>query len=268
MSTVMPNSAALPTTIDEVIAAFDALIAGDIQRRSRLGYFAALYRGVTIRVKEDIAAGRFDNGPRMERLDVTFANRYLTALEQFRLGEAPSRCWGVAFDAAMRWWPLILQQLLLGMNAHINFDLGIAAATICPGDELPALRRDFDEINAILASLVNQVIGEINEVSPGIKLLDRIDPSADDANINFSMTRARACAWDFASTLAPLAPAAWGPVLDLHDRAITDLGRLIFHPPGILFNLGLLLIRLRESSDVPSVIAVLDRTASRSPVRT
>jgi hypothetical protein len=268
MSTDMRNSIALPTTIDGVIAAFDALIAGDIQQRSRLGYFAALYHGVTISVKEAIAAGRFDDGPRMERLDVTFANRYLTALGQFRRGEAPSRCWSVAFDAAMRWRPLILQQLLLGMNAHINFDLGIAAATTCPGDELPGLRHDFDEINTILASLVNQVIDEINEVSPKIKLLDRIDPSADDAIINFSMTRARDCAWDFASALAPLAPAAWGPVLDLHDRATTDLGRLIFHPLGILFNLGLLLIRLRESSDVPRVIAVLDRTASRPPVRT
>jgi hypothetical protein len=262
MSAGMMDPQALPTTIDAVIAAFDALIAGDIRARSRLGYFAALYRGVTIQVKAGIASGRFDDGPRMERLDVTFANRYLTALEQFRLGEPPSRCWSVAFDSAMRWRPLILQQLLLGTNAHVNFDLGIAAATVCPGDELPPLRHDFDAINAILAGMVNQVIDEINEVSPWIKFLDQIDPSADDAIINFSMERARTCAWDFASTLAPLAPHDWGPELDARDRATADLGRLIAHPPGILFNLGLLLIRLRESSNVPKVIAVLEQTGS------
>jgi hypothetical protein len=48
MSTGTLDSIALPTTIDGVIAAFDALIAGNTQERSRLGYFAALYRGVTI----------------------------------------------------------------------------------------------------------------------------------------------------------------------------------------------------------------------------
>lgn len=260
MAARMMNSVALPATIDEVLAAFDVLIAGDVRDKSRLGYFAALYRTVTIKVKEGIAGGRFDDGPRMERLDVTFANRYLAALEQFHRGEPPSRCWGVAFDAAVRWRPLILQQLLVGMNAHINFDLAIAAAEVCPGDQLPSLKHDFNEINAILAGLVNQVIDEINEVSPWIKFLDQIDRSADDAIINFSMSRARDSAWEFASKLARLAPDEWEPLLNLRDRAIADLGRLISRPLGVLFNLKLLLIRLHESSDVPRVIAVLNQT--------
>ena len=53
-------------------------------------------------------------------------------------------------------------------------------------------------------------------------------------------------------------------MLDLQDRAIGDLGHLIFHHPlGILFNIGLcVLIRLPEERRVPRVIAVLDRTAS------
>jgi hypothetical protein len=260
MGTGTMNDLTLPATIDEVIAAFDTLVARSVREESRLGYFAALYRKVTVKVKEGIAGSRFDDGPRMERFDVTFANRYLAALERFIRGEPTSRCWRVAFDAARHWRPLILQQLLLGMNAHINFDLGIAAATVCPGDQLPPLEHDFNEINVILAGLVNQVIDEINEVSPWIKFLDRIDPSADDAVINFSMGRARASAWDLATTLAPLAPDQWGPVLDLRDREVADLGGVVAHPLGILFNLDLLIIRLRESSDVPKVIKVLDQT--------
>jgi hypothetical protein len=239
------------------------LIAEDIRQKSRLGYFTALYRGVTTQVKEGIAQGRFDDGPRMERLDVTFANRYLAALDQFRHGDSPSRCWAVAFDASSNWRLLILQQLLLGMNAHINFDLGIAAATVCPGAQLASLQHDFDEINVILASLVNQVIGEINSVSPWIRFLDRIDPSADGAIINFSMKRARASAWGFASTLAALPPGEWASVLNDRDRVVADLGCLIAHPVGVIFNFELLLIRLNESSDVRKVIAVLDRTGSR-----
>ena len=126
--------AALATAIDQVIAQLGDVIDRSLRERSRLGFFAALYRKVTIKVKEGIAAGRFDDGPRMERLDVTFANRYLEALARFRNGQPPTPCWLLSFETAATWAPIILQHLLLGMNAHINFDLGIAAATTCPRD--------------------------------------------------------------------------------------------------------------------------------------
>ena len=77
----------LARDIDEVIAQLDDIIARSIRDGSRLGYFAALYRKVTAKVKEGIAQGRFEDGPRMERLDVTFANRYLEAMDQFRRGK-------------------------------------------------------------------------------------------------------------------------------------------------------------------------------------
>jgi hypothetical protein len=44
------------------------------------------------------------------------------------------------------------------MNAHINLDLGIAAAQVAPGPALPALHTDFLCINAILASVVATVV--------------------------------------------------------------------------------------------------------------
>ena len=121
------------TSIEEVIAQLGDVIDRSLRERSRLGFFAALYRKVTIKVKEGIAAGRFDDGSRM-------------------------------VEAAATWPPIILQHLLLGMNAHINFDLGIAAATTCPRDELPSLKHDFDEINVILAGLVGGVQSEIDRL--------------------------------------------------------------------------------------------------------
>src|SRR5215510_6312535 len=114
--------------IDEVIARLTDII--DISRREpgRLGYFAALYRNVTISVKNAILNGRFEDGERMEMLDVNFANRYLEAYELHSKGETPTASWQVSFEAAGHWRPLILQHLLLGINAHINLDLGIAVA--------------------------------------------------------------------------------------------------------------------------------------------
>jgi Family of unknown function (DUF5995) len=63
--------------IEEVITALGRIIDEAKGAQSRLGYFPALYRLVTIDVKKGIAAGRFQDGARMERLDVVFANRYL-----------------------------------------------------------------------------------------------------------------------------------------------------------------------------------------------
>ena len=123
-------------TIDEVIAQLDEVIDRARREGSRVGYFPALYRKVTVAVKEGIAAGRFEDGQRMERLDVVFANRYLEAMAAWRAGEPPTRSWQLSFEAAGRWWPIVLQHLLLGMNAHINLDLGVAAARTAPGAEL------------------------------------------------------------------------------------------------------------------------------------
>lgn len=111
------------------------LLSGRSTGESRLGYFAALYRRVTMAVKQGVADNIFQDGARMERLDVIFANRYLDALQEFRNGQPTTMSWRAAFQAAAHWYPLVLQQLLVGMNAHINLDLGVAAACCAPRDQ-------------------------------------------------------------------------------------------------------------------------------------
>jgi hypothetical protein len=246
----------IATTIDEVIEQLTDIIDRARREESRLGFFPALYRKVTIKVKEGIASGRFEDGPRMGRLDVIFANRYLDALARFRDGERPSECWLVAFQATSRWRLLFFQHLLLGVNAHINFDLGIAAAQTSPGEQLPSLEHDFDEINTILAGLVDQVQNEIDELSPWLGILDHIGGRTDEAIVKFSIDKARDAAWGVAQRLAPVSPDQWGPELDKLDGEVATLGRLVRNP-GWFLNLGLLAIRLRESNDVPRIIDVL-----------
>ncbi|MGH9566221.1 MAG: DUF5995 family protein, partial [Candidatus Angelobacter sp.] len=144
-------------TIDDVLRELDGIIEWSFDRRSRLGYFAALYRRVTLAVKEGILNGRFQDGVRMERLDIMFASRYLDALQQFRSGRSTTLSWRAAFQAASYWYPLVLQQLLLGMNAHINLDLGVAAACCAPGSQFSSLQADFNQINTLLAEQVGAV---------------------------------------------------------------------------------------------------------------
>jgi len=249
-----------PQTIDEVIVELDQIIVRARRERSRLGLFATLYRNVTIRVKEGIAAGAFEDGARMEKLDVTFANGYLSALDSFRNGRPLRKCWLVSFKMAAKWPPIILQHLLAGMNAHINFDLGIAAQAVAPGAELPSLEHDFNQINAILGAMVAKVRSDIEEVSPWIKLLDSIDPSAENQFINFSLDKARASAWLVANIVNSTPPAELARKLSILDDGVAMLGLLIGSPKEWIVSLGLHVIRLRESNDIPHIIDVLSQT--------
>ena len=52
-------------SIGEVLRALDGIVDRAIADESRLGYFAALYRGVTRAVKEGIESCRFEDGARM-----------------------------------------------------------------------------------------------------------------------------------------------------------------------------------------------------------
>jgi len=246
-------------TIDEVILTLDEIIARARRERSRLGFFATLYRNVTVRVKAGIAEGFFEDGPRVERLDVAFANRYLTALESFQRGQHPSLCWLVSFKAASSRRPLILQHLLLGINAHINFDLGIAAAEIAPGAQLPALKHDFEQINNILGGMLNKVRANVDELSPWIDFLDNFETQRQDKLINFSLTKARDSAWRVAERLAPLDAAGRAAELERLDRKVAALGWFVRRPGGLWLNFGLWLISLRESNDIPHIIDVLSQ---------
>src|SRR5271170_3212412 len=189
-------------TIDDVVSALDAIVQRSYDDQSRLGYFAAMYRRVTYAVRDGISAGSFDNGPLMEQLDVVFASRYLDALATFQTGGTASRSWMVAFHGCDDADLLILQQLLAGMNAHINLDLGVAAAQVSPGAQLPSLIADFDQINGVLASLVGIVAAEIADVSPLIGDLEKIGLRDETSVVNFDIVAARDAAWLTAVRLA------------------------------------------------------------------
>lgn len=242
-------------TVQDVLDVLDDVIDKACEQGNRLGYFAAMYRQVTAKVKEGIETGFFDDGERMARFDIIFANRYLAALSRFQEGGKPTRSWELTFEAAAKTRPIIVQHLLCGMNAHINLDLGVAAASVAPGADLPMLRRDFDRINEILAMLVEGIEDDVAEVSPWIGLLDRIGGRHDDEVVSFSIEAARIEAWKFATELAPLAPADWAAPIAAHDAVVARVGARILNP--YLLAGALFVIRARESNDVAKVIRVL-----------
>jgi len=244
-------------TIDGVLLSLDRVIDWSKQNSSRLGYFAALYRKVTRAVKQGIADGSFEDGPRMARLDVLFANRYLEALERYVTDqESVPRAWRVAFETTEQWWPIVLQHLLLGMNAHINMDLGIAAVACAPGDELAGLKTDFFKINTILAALVQETQEELTAIWPLLRLLDRFVGESDEGLTNVGMWLTRGHAWLLAEELVLLPPDAQRVRIAALDSHVADLGRLLL-PPGWMRVL-LFLVRMGELRFVPTIIEILE----------
>jgi hypothetical protein len=250
-----------PKSLEEVIEDIADVVRDAKGSGSRVGFFAAMYSGVTVQVRAGVESGLFEDGPRMERMATTFAARYLDALHQFRRGNRTSRCWDFAFRSAEMWRPLILQHLLLGINAHINLDLGIAAAQTSPGDELRDLRNDFVEINRVLSRQVEGIRETIGDLSPWIGLLDQVDPNAGRAIVNFSIQRAREQAWTVAELLAGLPEEGWPGHIDVLDRNALSLARLVRDPPGFILKSGLRLIRVREMNDVRQTIERLETLA-------
>jgi hypothetical protein len=233
------------------------------EREDRNGYFAALYTLMTGRVAQGLRLGRFTNPDRLERLTCHFAMRYLDAFDAHERGEPAPHCWVAAFEASTRRRPIILQHLLLGMNAHINFDLGIAAAEVSDGHDLASLRADFDEINVVLAELLGDVQERLAQVSPWMGILDRLGGRKDDAIVNFSMRTARDEAWRVAEQFAPLdAPGRAAAQTVLDDR-IAHLARVVARP-GVLLTCATTPIRLREHAPVGEVIAALMRPTAAS----
>ena len=245
------------TSIDQVLQLLAFIIEDAKAHASRLGYFAALYRQVTLEVQRGIARGFFTDGPRMQRFDTLFANRYFAALEAWQSGGTPTRSWKVAFTAMEEPQEIILQDLLVGMNAHINLDLGIAAAELCPGDKIQSLQGDFEKINQVLSALIGGVETVIGRFSPLIDLLEKVGGKDAAEVLNFSMDAARRDAWAHAVILAHQGPALQALTIEALDGKVSFLGRLIANPTGLVGK-AVEMIHLTESTDVGAIIDALD----------
>jgi hypothetical protein len=196
------------SSISEVISELDGIIETCLVENNKMGLFAALYRKVTQRVQEGIAQERFEDGARMEKLDVLFANRFLEAYQDYRALKPITGSWRLTFEAARKPNLHIMQHLLAGMNTHISLDLGIATAAVSIGQPLSVMERDFNQINHVLSDLIDTVQEAMGKSSPALAVLDWVAGKWDEKFAKANLEHFRKRAWDVASQLAHLNDAA------------------------------------------------------------
>ena len=245
------------STIDELLSELEVIIAESAKKGERAGYFATLYHKVTSKVKEGIDRNDFENGPRMEKLDVLFANRYLSALHQWRNKLPLSASWKIAFEASEKSSILLIQHLLLGINAHINLDLGVAAVETIQAGQIQDIHKDFDAINAILGALTYEVIHDINRISPLLSLIGKHSGNTESLLIQFSIGNARDGAWVFAEDLSQKAGTDYTACIAQRDKDIATLANSLITLKGFI-RFTIWIIHLFELKNVKKVIQILN----------
>ena len=139
--------------------------------------FLSTYLRTTQTVGEAVDHGIFVDPGWVEEWDVTFAELYLRAHDAFVAGKMSNvpRPWRLAFTAPHD-LPA-LRHVLLGINAHINYDLPQALLAVISDEDfadratMDRRRRDHESIDGVLAGRVH---AEDDQLGDDKTLLDRV----------------------------------------------------------------------------------------------
>jgi Family of unknown function (DUF5995) len=241
-------------SVDDVVRNVEQVIDWAIKAESHLGYFAAVYKRVTLAIRAAINDGEFDDGDRVARLDVAFAQRYFDALNAYfypREYRGLTLPWQVAFVGNQDGKEIIMQYLMSAFNAHISFDLGMACVTVA-ADSLQSLENDFNRVNALLCSQMPGMVHVMQQLSPEMVWTRRLIP--DELGVfNRILTKLRKGAWLFAVYMA-LHPEK-AERKQVHQLAWTAaLGSWYLQPPALL-------------TPVPVIVRAVGRHESRNVAR-
>ena len=196
--------AELPT-VESLIARMDALLVQLREQQDPRRFFHATYLRTTRAVGAELAAGGFLDTAWVQRWDVVFAGFYLDALEAYRRGGRVPGPWAVAFGAGAAVPPL--RHVLLGMNAHINYDLPQALLAVISdaefGDAALLARREADHrhIDQVLAAVVDRAAA-VPETAGRRSPPDRLLGPANRLAAKRFLVEARAKVWGNARVLA------------------------------------------------------------------
>jgi hypothetical protein len=144
--------------------------------------FLECYAVMTRSMRGAVTDGVFLDPPWVDELLEQFAVAYFDAVASYEQAATAPRPWMVAFEAAAEPGRPVLQHLLLGINAHINYDLVVVLVDLlgptwatAGHDERAHRWHDYDEVNRVIARTVDQVQeAVVADRSPALGLVDAL----------------------------------------------------------------------------------------------
>jgi len=218
------------TDVDAVHSGLHELLSAFEAREDRRAVFLSIYARMTDAVGRRIDRGAFVDPDWVGDYLVAFANRYRVAVRGFEAGDADAVAapWQLAFEAAADGDALVLQDAMLGVNAHINYDLALALDDAGVDTDRAAKYADHCAIIDVIAGLVDEAqAGLADRDADGLATLDstlgRLDEWATVATID----ECRDSAWRTAVAMRSRYRCRRRLARWLNDRTATGAAHLI-----------------------------------------
>lgn len=177
--------------------------------------FLECYGLMTANMLSAIAAGRFYDNLWARQLLMRFADYYFAALERYNQREATcAAVWEHTHQCACGRELHVLQHLLLGINAHINYDLVLSLVDqlepewnhLSQADQLHRY-EDHCRVNEIIAATIDTVQDQVvARYDPRMDLLDRWLGRLDERLLSRLISSWRQEVWEQAIHFLNTAP--------------------------------------------------------------
>lgn len=159
--------------------------------RNRLGcdhraVFATTYLKLTQQLLADVRSGlvkrRYIDPKYLYTEDALFANVYFRSVRAYKRGQEVADAWRIAFETAERDDTGAVQDMLLGINAHVQNDMPFVLANLGLRTKDGTSRKpDHDEANGTLNRAYEDVVEEVRvRFDPAIGLSNPAALPADD----------------------------------------------------------------------------------------
>jgi len=203
----------------------------------RRAIFLACYWRMTRNMLASLDRGVFNDPAWVNDLLEHFAGYYFNALDAYNGNPLASPAiWQQTFSAAADPRTRSLQHLMLGVNAHINYDLVLALIDVLEPewatlDQSCRLQRyaDHCHINQIIAHTIDEVQDEVLErYSPAMELVDRLFGRLDELLIARLISGWRDQVWrQVMQWVEAPSPEQRGSLLQQVENACVQRGQLI-----------------------------------------
>ncbi|HEV7462190.1 MAG TPA: DUF5995 family protein [Solirubrobacteraceae bacterium] len=164
-----PQPGAVPGCAEPTPRCIDLEVAGlrDLRGRLRCDHravFATTYLVLTLALRDKVRSDpRFFADPRyLYTEDALFAHYYFRTVDDYAAGRPVPRAWRIAFDTAARGGANAAQDMLLGINAHVQRDMPFVLAQL--GLRRPdgsSRKGDHDRVNDVLQRAYEPVVQAI-----------------------------------------------------------------------------------------------------------
>ena len=224
--------------------------------------FLRCYRLMTGNMLAAIEQQEFHDSPWVGRLLHGFADYYFNALEAYEAGRAvkergvgitndsePSQpfatplVWQQVQEAASQPGTRPIQNLLLGVNAYINYDLVLALVDILEAewDGLPESQRtlryeDHCHVNRVIGRTIDSVQDQVLEPAmPVMDIFDKLMGPVDEILVSHLLAHWRESVWhNTVRLLEAREPGERARLVKQFEAGVLELGEIIqlrgFHP--------------------------------------